>query len=457
MIGFSYESPVFLMKTALLAPLLLLAATLSASAQYGTWTLLPTSPNAADNGRHEDISFPTPSRGYLVNFNGELHRTADGGESWQLLHSARTFTEEPVRFRSIGFASERRGWIGALTPGYILWQTDDSGVNLRNISNRMRSGSDLGICGLWVVNEDVVYGVGRYYGPARLYMTKNGGLTWTIKNMDDLAGRLIDVFFFDELHGFVVGGTAENAVDSRAVVLRTLDGGATWEKMYESQNPGEWGWKISFPTNSVGYVSVERFPIGAARVLKTGDGGNSWSESVIAGSRPLQGIGFVTKWQGWASGRGTTSHTLDGGLTWQAETSILDPVINRFRMFGDTLGYAVGSRVYKYVGKTQVAGESSDMPQTRELLGQNYPNPFYPLTTFEYEVLQAGHVEITVFDLLGRPVRTLLDRRQSPGAHRATWDGTDGNGRRVAPGFYLYTLQTRDHVETRRMVVLDTP
>jgi photosystem II stability/assembly factor-like uncharacterized protein len=370
---------------------------------------------------------------------------------------AQTFTEEPVRFRSVGFADENTGWLGALTPGYVIWQTNDGGATLTNISNRMRTGGDLGICGLWVVNEDVVYGVGRYYGPARLYMTKNGGLTWTVKDMDTLAGRLIDVFFFDELHGFVVGGSTEDAASSRAVVLQTKDGGASWETMYESQNDGEWGWKISFPTERIGYVSVERFPVGVARVLKTTDGGQTWSENVIPGSRPLQGIGFITPWQGWASGRGTTSRTLDGGVTWQQDDTDLDAVVNRFRMLGDTLGYAIGSRVYKYVGKTQVATEADELPEARELLGQNFPNPFYPLTTFEYETLESDRVEITVFDLLGRPIRKLVDREQSPGAHRATWDGTDGNGRRVAPGFYLYSLRTGGHVETRRMVLLDTP
>ncbi len=428
-----------------------------AEAQPGTWTLLPNSPLPAQNLRHEDMSFPSPDRGYVVNFNGELHRTLDGGETWEKLHTAKTFTEQPVRFRSVGFATEDKGWIGALTEGYVLWQTDDGGVTLRNLTARLPSGGDLGICGLWVVDENVVYGVGRYYGPARLYMTKDGGLTWTVKNMDQYAGRLIDVFFFDEMNGFAVGGSSEVGGLSHAVVLRTRDGGATWEVKHVSENTGEWGWKISFPSPDVGYVSVERYPVGVARVLKTGDGGETWSESVIPGSRPLQGIGFITKWQGWASGRGTTSRTLDGGVTWQVDETDLDPVINRFRMLGDTLGYALGSRVYKYLGTTQVNAETIEVPETQRLLGQNYPNPFYPLTTFEYEILQSEYVEIAVYDLLGRRVKLLVSQKQTAGAHRAMWDGSDETGRRVTPGFYLYSLHTGGHVETRKMVLLASP
>jgi len=426
-------------------------------AQPATWTLLPDSPTGALNGRHEDISFPTTELGYLVNFNGELHRTNDGGDSWDLLHRVDTFTEEPVRLRSVGFLNETKGWFGALTPGYVLWQTNDGGMTLQNITDRVGLGADLGICGLWVVNENVVYGVGRYYGPARLYMTKDGGLTWTVRNMSEYAGRLVDVHFFDELNGFIVGGSNETGSLSRAVVLRTRDGGQSWEVAYTSSTTGEWGWKISFPSRSIGYVSIERFPTGAARFLKTTDGGETWKEGIIPGSRPLQGIGFVTPWQGWASGRGTTSRTYDGGVTWQDDDTDLDRLVNRFRMFGDTLGYAVGDRVYKYTGKTQVQTETVEAPSTRNLLGQNFPNPFYPLTTFEYEVLEPAYVEIAVYDLLGRVVKTLVARNQTTGAQVAGWDGTDESGNTVSPGFYLYSLHVGDYVETRKMVLLGTP
>ena len=100
----------------------------AASGQYGTWTLLPSSPRGAQNGRHEDISFPTPELGYLVNFNGELHRTINGGDSWELIQVVETLSEDPVRLRSVGFVDENKGWIGALTGGYVLWQTDDGAL-----------------------------------------------------------------------------------------------------------------------------------------------------------------------------------------------------------------------------------------------------------------------------------------------------------------------------------------
>ena len=274
------------------------------------------------------MAFPTPDTGFVVNFTGEVHRTADGGANWDLLHTVETFTGEPVAFRSVGFVDSNRGWFGGLTAGYFLWQTLDGGLTLRNITARLGTSDMMGLCGISVVNGKVVYGVGTYFGPARLVKTSNGGLSWRVTNMDKYAGRLIDVFFFDENRGFAVGGSTDDR-DTRAVVLATEDGGATWETRYVSQTPGEWGWKITFPTPNVGYVSVERWPTGSARVLKTTDGGSTWSESVIPDSRPLQGIGFITPWLGWASGRGSTSVTEDGGETWNAQSPVLDGKIIR--------------------------------------------------------------------------------------------------------------------------------
>ena len=173
------------------------------------WELLPSSPDAGEMGRHEDIFFTGPATGWVVNFRGELHRTSDAGETWELLNVAETAEGDPVRFRSTAWANEDLGWIGTLTDGHQLYQSTDGGQTLEDITSRLPAADSDGICGLWAVNENVVYGVGRFNGPARLFKTNDGGFTWSVKNMDEWAGRLIDVHFFDEMNGIVVGGTDE--------------------------------------------------------------------------------------------------------------------------------------------------------------------------------------------------------------------------------------------------------
>ncbi|RMH70441.1 MAG: T9SS C-terminal target domain-containing protein [Gemmatimonadetes bacterium] len=88
-------------------------------------------------------------------------------------------------------------------------------------------------------------------------------------------------------------------------------------------------------------------------------------------------------------------------------------------------------------------------------LYQNYPNPFNPQTTIRYQLPQAMPVNLSIYDISGHLIRTLIDLdQQSTGTYQITWDGTDNNGLGVSSGLYLYTLQTGDTTESRRMLLL---
>jgi hypothetical protein len=87
-------------------------------------------------------------------------------------------------------------------------------------------------------------------------------------------------------------------------------------------------------------------------------------------------------------------------------------------------------------------------------LAPNYPNPFNPSTTLRFSLPQAGEAELSVFDLMGQRVATLIHGPQEAGAHLLQWDGRDEQGRELASGVYLYRLQTGAQVETRKLLLL---
>ncbi len=91
-------------------------------------------------------------------------------------------------------------------------------------------------------------------------------------------------------------------------------------------------------------------------------------------------------------------------------------------------------------------------PKTVQLRS-NYPNPVQRSTTIQYGLPEAQHVRLTIYDVLGRRVQTLVDEQQSAGMHTARWDGT-GEEARVASGMYFYRLQVEDQTKTRKMVVV---
>ena len=85
-------------------------------------------------------------------------------------------------------------------------------------------------------------------------------------------------------------------------------------------------------------------------------------------------------------------------------------------------------------------------------LFQNYPNPFQDRTTIAYEVGRPGPVTITVYDLLGRAVRTLVDETQPVGRYEAAWDGRDAGGQPVASGTYFYRLRVGGRVSSKQAI-----
>lgn len=81
-------------------------------------------------------------------------------------------------------------------------------------------------------------------------------------------------------------------------------------------------------------------------------------------------------------------------------------------------------------------------------LSQNFPNPFNPSTLIQYQLPGAGPVRLTVYDILGREVATLVDGTQQPGTHEARFDGGG-----LSSGVYFYRLQAAGFVQQRKMIL----
>ncbi len=87
-------------------------------------------------------------------------------------------------------------------------------------------------------------------------------------------------------------------------------------------------------------------------------------------------------------------------------------------------------------------------------LNQNFPNPFNPSTTITYELKSTTEVDITIFDLLGRKIRTLLHGQESAGNHQLQWDGTDERGKKAASGIYFCRMNAEHFSDVQKMILL---
>ena len=87
-------------------------------------------------------------------------------------------------------------------------------------------------------------------------------------------------------------------------------------------------------------------------------------------------------------------------------------------------------------------------PQVFSLL-QNYPNPFNPRTTIQYSIPQTSFVRITIYDILGKEVSTLVDEQKLSGSYEVQFDGS-----KLSSGVYFYRLHAGKFLETKKLVLL---
>ena len=116
---------------------------------------------------------------------------------------------------------------------------------------------------------------------------------------------------------------------------------------------------------------------------------------------------------------------------------------------------AYGSSVFVIADSAVVLSS----PERRELPGswaleQNYPNPFNPVTIIRFSLPRAEHVRLTVYNLLGRRVRSLVARRMIAGAHAVSWDGRGDSGEALASGIYFYRIVAGPFMDSRKMLLI---
>lgn len=88
------------------------------------------------------------------------------------------------------------------------------------------------------------------------------------------------------------------------------------------------------------------------------------------------------------------------------------------------------------------------------VLDQNYPNPFNPSTNIPYQLITPGQVKLTIYNLQGQQVKSLVNEHRRSGTYRISWDGTDEFQKSVSSGVYVYRLEIGDKIQSRKMILV---
>ncbi len=339
------------------------AASSAIGADETAWQKLNTIPY---KGKQDDIFFVNQTLGWYGNGQGKLYKTVDGGVTWD-----EQWNEPGTFIRALGFVNAHVGFLANIGTDYFPGVTDETPLYKTTNGGETWSSATIqgpqpkGMCAIDVLHTPFInHGTlgdrvtvragGRVGGPAILMTSKDNGESWISEDLTAQTAMILDVKFVNERIGFIAGASDADVEKSHALVLRTQDGGRSWHKVYEGSRPWELTWKLSFPTDTTGYVTVQSYdetPTNAKRfIAKTTDGGLHWTELLVDEDHSLQefGVAFLDVEHGWIGGRLHGYETLNGGQSWKAIQ--FGAAVNKIRIIPGSTGtdlYAIGSSIYK--------------------------------------------------------------------------------------------------------------
>ena len=130
----------------------------------------------------------------------------------------------------------------------------------------------------------------------------------------------------------------------------------------------------------------------------------------------------------------------------QAGDSLFITVIKPFSRF-DRFIFTTGGQLVK------LPDEEIIKPNQIQLYN-NYPNPFNPETTIPFYLPASNQVKITIYDILGRKIKTLVNSKLSQGNYKINWNGKDNSNNNVASGIYILHFETNNFAKSRKMVLI---
>lgn len=328
------------------------------------WRRLPTETYP---GKQDDIFFIDRAVGWYGNGAGKIFKTEDGGDTW------RKVLDQPGTFvRALGFVNASVGVMGNIGTGYFpgvtdeqpIYRTTDGGLSWTPAA-AIEGPKPKGICAIDVLKtpfinsglldwRTTIRAAGRVGGPAFLMTSRDQGATWSSTDMSSHTSMILDVRFLDQNVGFIAGASDSDVQKSNAVILKTSDGGQTWRRVFQTQRTWEITWKLSFPTDSTGYVTIQNYnpdkSLDQRYVAKSVDGGETWREIRLVRDSAWNELGvcFLDERHGWVGGIPGALETRDGGLSWSPTS--LGKAINKFRVVRDSTGtvvFAIGKEVFR--------------------------------------------------------------------------------------------------------------
>ena len=349
-----------------------------------------------------------------------------------------------------------------------VFRSTNNGVNF--IQTSLTSGINC----VAVFNNKIYAGHGSWGG---IYSSTNNGLNWT---QSALTGKIVFTLFVND--NIIYAGTdyastphcsfwystnnGNNWIETNmnfahigsiSIIGNTiLAGGGGSSGLYRSTNNGI-NWTINNSINQIIHcfaVSGNNVFAGTHRggVYLSTNGGNNWIQRGLS-NKVIHSIVITGNYIFASADSSGVFLSTDNGLTWLNRNQgfnsnvMTHPLLlsNGF-IFAGTYKNSVWRRSFSdIIGIRKI---SNEIPSAFSL-NQNYPNPFNPITEIEFRLPKLSQVKLSVFNILGKEIQTIINDKLDAGYYKTEFDGSN-----YSSGIYFYKIITNEFAETRRMILV---
>ena len=365
--------------------------------------------------------------------DGYCYRSVDGGDTW--------FRDENAPGGAqVQFINANTGWMLWEGNSSSVWRTTDGG----DTWSQSYVGTGNWIGNIFFVNENKGW---AYGSNGVIKVTEDGGISWTFQS-SGTTNYVAVVFFVDENEGWAAGGYG----GGNGFIHYTLDGGNTWTPQTPAMTDHfQAGY---FTSDKNGWLAAVN-----GRIHKTTDGGLNWTVVSQVNHDYMDKLIMEDDNTGWLAarnhygsgsgedGRGFLYNTEDGGMSWNLEWT--GPWIKSgfgdltFQWPGKLWACASHNTILELVTGTTGFREISVTSSKMKIS----PNPFNTDVKISYLLDEPAKVSLSIYNVSGRLIETLVNRKQEKGNYNVSWDGSE-----LSEGIYFFTVRIGNNVWTEKII-----
>jgi hypothetical protein len=365
-----------------------------------------------------------------------VYLTTNNGTNWNFAGPTKEFTFPPINIHTI-ICKDTTVLTGSDSG---IYRSTNNGTTWAAINNGLTSKT---------VHALTFQGTNLFAGTdSGVFLSTNNGSSWKAVNTG-----------LPKYGVYALTVNDTNIFAGAAWYSMSGSGGGSGGGVYISTNSGE-TWSVAgtgfpnVPVNTIAVSSTNIF-VGFAGggLCRSTDNGTSWNLlETMAPNRPIEAFAlngtnlFAATWNGGVElsiDNGTTWDSVNTGLT---DFTVATLALNSTYIFTGAWNTGVWRRQLSEITSVNL---SSDRPAREYYLGQNYPNPFNPTTSIKFVIPKNENVSITIFDILGKQVSTLIDGQYPAGEHTIQW-----NAEGLSSGVYFYRLMSTSYIGTRKLLLL---